>query len=745
MNAKYFPRNKIKKLEMKIWESKVKIKKYVGGLPDMIHGSVMASKPKTMLDAIEFATEMMDKKICTYVACQTENKKKFEDTLRNNQNQQQQNKWQQIDRAYTAEPSEKRKSSGNANTGNNHRTTRANQRGNSCYECGAHGHFKRECPKLKNKNRGNQRGNGHAPTKVYAKYMLKGWHVLLAHVTTMKTEDMSEGKQLKDVEFHIDLILGVEPVARAPYRLAPSERKELLDQLRELSDKGFEHEEHLKTILELLKKEELYAKFSKCEFWIPKHKLMEFQVGDKVMIKVLPWKWVVCFGKRGKLNPRFVGPFKVLEKVVSKPMEIMDRDVKRLKQSRIPIVKVRWNSRRGPEFTWEREDQFQKNTVALQLAVKFELILVDKKALEVLMGGLDLLIYKQDYCCFDGSLRDEIICDLNKTPDLSQRPPQNCPNEENGILQCLLDASNPSNDNTNVVLQEPFVIKQDPGKNSAQSTPQIYHYCCYICGDPLEDIFCHQCTCELCGNGAHYGYNCPPKVPIVPNPEPFNNQTIDEFPQTLSSFDPTCYSEDGKSFTYDPKSNLVHNSPNVFDPPPQPPLYSCEFFEIDARYGHYCTPQEEEKQIKEEQAAKTRYWKIPVCYDDDDDNYTIAITLKEPDNSLSMGDEHLDTVLATESDEFINSSVENLVLNSSESEGEYECDVPACEVFTTFSNILFDADYDFYSSDDQLFYDEDIPKEIYSNPLFDEEIISMKIDSHHFNVESDLIESLLNQ
>nr|GEZ45258.1 hypothetical protein [Tanacetum cinerariifolium] len=371
-------------------------------------------------------------------------------------------------------------------------------------------------------------------------------------------------------------------------------------------------------------------------------------------------------------------------------------------------------------------------------------------------------LYTTDYCCFDGSLRDEIICDLNKTPDLSQRPPQNCPkcgnpieycqgcailrkkfkedlftySEENGILQCLLDASEPSNDNTNVALQEPFVVKQDPGKNFAQSPPQIYHYCCYICGDPLEDIFCHQCTCELCGNGAHYGYNCPPKVSIVPNPKPFNNQTIDEFPQTLSSFDPTCYSEDGNSFTYDPKSNLVHNSPNVFDQPPQPPLYSCEFFEIDARYGHYCTHQKEEKQIEEEQAAKTRYWKIPVCYDDDDDNYTIAITLKEPDNSLSMGDEHLDTVLATKSDEFIKSSVENLVLNPSESEGEYECDVPACEVFTTFSNILFDADYDFYSSDDQLFYDEDIPKEIYSNPLFYEEIISMKIDSHHFNINS---------
>nr|GEY27143.1 hypothetical protein [Tanacetum cinerariifolium] len=124
--------------------------------------------------------------------------------------------------------------------------------------------------------------------------------------------------------------------------------------------------------------------------------------------------------------------------------------------------------------------------------------------------------------------------------------------------------------------------------------------------------------------------------------------------------------------------------------------------------------EEEEKQIADEQAAKARYWKIPICYDDDED-YTIAITHKEPDNSLSMRDEHLDTILATESDEFIKSSVENLVLNPSESEGEHECDVPACDDFTTFSNHLFDADDDFSS-----------------NP-------------HHFNVEFDLIESMLNQ
>ncbi|GJS53413.1 putative reverse transcriptase domain-containing protein [Tanacetum coccineum] len=140
-----------------------------------------------------------------------------------------------------------------------------------------------------------------------------------------------------------------------------------------------------------------------------KRKPMEFQVRDKVMLKVSPWKGVIRFGKRGKLNPRYVGPFKVLKKVgaiayklelpqelskvhntfyvsnlkkcynddplvvpleglqvddklhfVEEPVEIMDREVKQLRRIRVPIVKVRWNSRRGPEFTWEREDQFRK-------------------------------------------------------------------------------------------------------------------------------------------------------------------------------------------------------------------------------------------------------------------------------------------------------------------------------------------------------------------------------------------------
>ncbi|GJR49634.1 putative reverse transcriptase domain-containing protein [Tanacetum coccineum] len=234
MTNKYCPRNEIKKLEMEIWDLKVKgtdltsytqrfqelallcgrmfpeesdkIEKYVSGLPDMIHGSVVASKPKTMQDAVEIATELMDKKIRTFAERQTKSKRKFEDTSRNTQNQQQQqNKRQNTGRAYTAGSGEKKpyggskplcakcnyhhdgpcapkchkcnrvghlardcRSTANANTANNQKGTGSGQKP-TCYECGVQGHFKRECPKLKNNNnRGNQVGGGNAPAKVYA-------------------------------------------------------------------------------------------------------------------------------------------------------------------------------------------------------------------------------------------------------------------------------------------------------------------------------------------------------------------------------------------------------------------------------------------------------------------------------------------------------------------------------------------------------------------------------------------------
>ncbi|GJZ59000.1 hypothetical protein Tco_0614816 [Tanacetum coccineum] len=258
-------------------------------------------RPKTDDFAIEMANDLMDQKLRTYAERQNENKRKADDSSRNN-HQQQPHKKQNVSRAYTAGPGEK-----------------------------------------------------------------KGCDVFLAHITTKEAKDKSEGKRLEDVpivrdflevfpkdllgipsaqqiEFQIDLVPGVAPVARAPYRLAPSEMKELAEQLQELSKKGFirpnslpwgasnryplpriddlfdqlqgssvyskidlwsgyhqlrVHEEDIpKTafrtryghyefkvmpfgLTNAPAKEELYAKFSKCEFWIPKVQFLRHVIDSK--------------------------------------------------------------------------------------------------------------------------------------------------------------------------------------------------------------------------------------------------------------------------------------------------------------------------------------------------------------------------------------------------------------------------------------------------------------------------------
>ncbi|GKA35621.1 hypothetical protein Tco_0722112, partial [Tanacetum coccineum] len=152
--------------------------------------------------------------------------------------------------------------------------------------------------------------------------------------------------------------------------------------------------------------------------------------------------------------------------------------------------------------------------------------------------------------------------------------------------------------------------------------------------------------------------------------------------------------------------------------------------------GQAIQKKEEEERIAEDQAAKDRYWKIPICYDDDEDN-TTAITpvlpIEEPDNSLSMGDEHLDTIPATESDEVIKSSVEDLVPIPSESEGipDKMCDVPLCENTTPLntlnehSEIVVNSNDDNSSSDDDSTYGEDIDYVDASPP--DVEIVSLEV------------------
>nr|GEY21079.1 hypothetical protein [Tanacetum cinerariifolium] len=224
-------------------------------------------------------------------------------------------------------------------------------------------------------------------------------------------------------------------------------------------------------------------------------------------------------------------------------------------------------------------------------------------------------LYTRDCSCSKGSVEDKILV---------PKP------HKNGASTNVVNAP-----------REPFVVKHDHGVKSSQNPPHI-DKCCCECGNALDGIFCQQCICKSCGKGAYIGYNCPPKVLIISNPEPCNQTMNNELPQTLRSFDTTCYSDKENSVPCISKPNFVDESSNIFNH-----LHNLLYIIVNSA-GAMLNMKQEEKRIKEEQVANDRYWKIPVCCDDDDD-YDSAITpvlsIEEPIDSLSIPDTMCDVHL----------------------------------------------------------------------------------------------------
>nr|GEX29255.1 putative reverse transcriptase domain-containing protein [Tanacetum cinerariifolium] len=271
---------------------------------DMIHGRMRASKAKTMQDTIEIANKLMNKKINTLAECQTENKKRLDNTSKNNQNQQRLNKRQNTGRAYTARHGEKKhyngykplyskcnyhhdgpcapkchkcnrfghltrdcRSSIKANTTNIQKGTKASQKA-TCYECRNQGHYKRDylSEQLKElSDKGFIRPSFHTLGSSSPNCQKEGWIVPDVHRLSRikQTDGYAIGLTNAPAVF-MDLMNWVCKPYLDKFVIV------FIDDILIYSKDEKEHEEHLKAVLELLEKEELYAKFSKCEFLIPK-------------------------------------------------------------------------------------------------------------------------------------------------------------------------------------------------------------------------------------------------------------------------------------------------------------------------------------------------------------------------------------------------------------------------------------------------------------------------------------------
>ncbi|GJR68020.1 hypothetical protein Tco_0014085 [Tanacetum coccineum] len=250
---------------------------------------------------------------------------------------------------------------------------------------------------------------------------------------------------------------------------------------------------------------------------------------------------------------------------------------------------------------------------------------------------------------------------------------------------------------------------------------------CANCGDPVDGLYCRSCAfVRKCLNEGWYTIHDENEIL---NTYESSNHNTNVFATTMS-------------FGYVPTNAVVVDIDRVL-------LFMVTIGKVIWLVKSiFCKKKEEERRIAEDQAAKDRYWKIPICYDDDKD-YTIAITpvllTEETVDSLIMEDEHLDTIFATESDEVIKSSVEELVLIPSESEGISDgmCDVPLYEnptplkAFKDHSEIVVDSNDDDTSSDDVNF--EDIKYVEASSPNLEianlEEVNDVDQEEEEFDLE----------
>ncbi|GJS56982.1 putative reverse transcriptase domain-containing protein [Tanacetum coccineum] len=308
----YCPRNEIQKMESELWNLTVKnndlaaytqrfkelnmmctkmvpkeedrVEKFIGGLPDNIQGNVIAAEPTRLQDVVRIVNNLMDQKLKGYAVKNAKNKRRLEVSQRDNRGQQPPFKkpnvrGQNVVRAYTVGNNKTRPYNGSLplcnkcklhHEGPYTRGQVVNQRVITYFECGRQGHFRSDCPKLKDQNCGNKTGVGEERGKAY---VLGGGDVNLdsnvVKVTRKETEDKSEEKRLEDVptvrdflEVFLEDLLGVPPMRQVEFCW------ELC--IPDLVPTKEEHDTHLRLILEFSRRKIVNANFSEDALWLSK-------------------------------------------------------------------------------------------------------------------------------------------------------------------------------------------------------------------------------------------------------------------------------------------------------------------------------------------------------------------------------------------------------------------------------------------------------------------------------------------